>query len=152
MASSAARVFFVSRASRTAPASHAKRPALAGRVADSAARAEVVDVRLRPDRAAMGIYALAKSPDKGIQKLLTDARIRYCSLVELGNVFLAYGNDWRERYARLLEQAGELLMDRVNQVAPPFCLMCAEKRHEDCHRQQIADYVATRQGYELEHL
>jgi uncharacterized protein (DUF488 family) len=112
----------------------------------------VVDVRLRPDRAAMGIYALAKSPDKGIQKLLTDAGIRYCSLVELGNVFLAYENDWRERYARLLGQAGELLMDRLNQIAPPFCLMCAEKRHEDCHRQQIADYLATRQGYELEHL
>ena len=47
----------------------------------------IVDVRLRPDRASMGIWAKAKSSDKGSEKVLRDAGIGYCSFVELGCPF-----------------------------------------------------------------
>jgi uncharacterized protein (DUF488 family) len=115
----------------------------------------VVDVRLRPDRASMGSYARSKDPDKGIEKLLAERGIAYRSLVELGNVFLDY-EDWPERYARLLAAAGDLLTARLDhlirepdQVPGPLCLLCAEKRAEDCHRRQIADYLVEKKGWDL---
>ena len=111
----------------------------------------VVDVRLRPDRASMGVYTKAKSADKGIQKFLADAAIGYLPLVELGNLFRTY-QDWSERYQRLLEQAGELLTEGLKQAEQPFCLMCAEKNVTECHRKQIADYLVRRAGYKVEHL
>jgi len=37
----------------------------------------VVDIRLRPDRASMGIWVRAKTPDKGIEKWLSDEGIGY---------------------------------------------------------------------------
>ena len=110
----------------------------------------VVDVRLRPDRASMGVYTQAKSPEKGIQELLRQKGINYVSLTELGNLFRD-DERWRERYRSLLERAGDLLTDRLVSIAPPFCLMCAERRVEDCHRQDLADYLM-KQGWEVEHI
>lgn len=110
----------------------------------------VVDIRLRPDRASMGVYTCAKTADKGIQGLLAPTQIQYVPRVELGNMFLEF-DDWQDRYRRLLEAAGPLLVERLASVPEPFCLMCAEKRHEDCHRLQLAEYLA-RRGVEVEHI
>jgi uncharacterized protein (DUF488 family) len=110
----------------------------------------VADVRLRPDHASMGVYVKVKSPDKGIQKLLSDAGIAYHSLPELGNVFLDC-QDWRERYKQLLEKAGDLLTMRLVNLPGPICLLCAEKQATDCHRHLIAGYLASR-GWEPKHI
>ena len=88
---------------------------------------QVVDVRLRPDRASMGCWTKAKTPDKGIELVLAKVGIGYRSLVELGNPFLAY-DDWSERYQRLLGAAGAILVESLRDVPRPFCLLCAEKR------------------------
>jgi len=111
----------------------------------------VVDVRLRPDKAAMGSYAKARAADKGIAGLLARAGIGYVSLPELGNVFLEY-DDWPERYEKFLEAAGPLLLDRLAVVPGPVCLMCAEKRVCECHRRHIADYLAKTKGWTFTHL
>jgi len=110
----------------------------------------IVDVRLRPDRASMGVYAQAKSPEKGIQGLLGQGGISYVSLMELGNLFLG-DEHWRERYPRLIQQAGALLLERLFALPPLFCLMCAERRAAECHRLYIAGYLL-QQGWEVTHL
>lgn len=111
----------------------------------------VVDVRLRPDRASMGLWTKAKTADKGIEKLLADAGLGYRSLVELGNVFLDAG-DWHEPYRRLLDAAGDLLVARLLETPGPICLLCAEKRVAECHRGVIADYLARVHAAEVTHL
>ena len=110
----------------------------------------VADVRLRPDRAAMGAYARAKTPDRGIQRLLGEAGIGYVSLIELGNVFMEM-DDWRDRYRRLLDGSGDLLTERLLGLPGPVCLMCAERRPEDCHRLLIAQWLTDR-GWMVSHL
>jgi uncharacterized protein (DUF488 family) len=110
----------------------------------------VVDVRLRPDRASMGIYTQAKSSEKGIQGLLAKSGIQYISLLELGNVFRDM-EDWRQRYRRLVVQAGAVLLERLWSVPLPFCLMCAEQRVQDCHRLVLAEYLEGK-GWEVEHV
>jgi len=116
----------------------------------SAGVATVADVRLRPDRASMGAFVKAKSPDKGIETLLAKAGIGYRSLPELGNVFLVY-EDWQKRYAELMKSAGHLLTTRLAGLPPPLCLLCAEKSVANCHRRQIAEFL-TSHGWEIEHL
>jgi uncharacterized protein (DUF488 family) len=111
----------------------------------------VVDVRLRPDRASMGAYVKAKTAEKGIERLLGDVGIKYKSFPEVGNLFLDY-EDWRERYAALLERAGEVLVARLAEVEGPICLLCAERRPEECHRKLIADYLVSVGRREVEHL
>jgi uncharacterized protein (DUF488 family) len=103
----------------------------------------VVDVRLRPDRASMGVFAKAKIPGTGIEAWLREAGFQYFSFVELGNVFVDR-DDWEERYRRLLGLAGSLLTERLGQVPKPFCLLCAEKNPEQCHRRLIAEYLGER--------
>jgi uncharacterized protein (DUF488 family) len=110
----------------------------------------IVDVRLRPDRAALGVYAQAKSPEKGIQGFLAQGGIQYVSLVELGNIFLGDPN-WREQYTRLMSLAGHLLAERLVRIPEPFCLMCAERRVTECHRQIIAELLV-QQGWKVEHI
>ena len=111
----------------------------------------LVDVRLRPDRASMGVYAKAREADKGIAGLLGTAGVRYVSLPELGNLFLDY-DDWPERYPRFLELAGPLLFDRLEVIEGPVCLMCAEKRLCDCHRRHLAAHLEKTKGWSFTHL
>lgn len=100
----------------------------------------IVDVRLRPDKASMGSYKKAKTKDKGIERILAEVGIKYYSLIELGNIFLEYP-DWRCAYAKLLRQTGYYLFSRLDQISSPFCLLCAEKKVVDCHRQQITEHL-----------
>jgi hypothetical protein len=110
----------------------------------------VVDVRLRPDNCKQKCYVKAQSQDKGIESLLKTVGIEYFSLVELGNIFR---NDegWWQKYEQLLEKAGDLLIERLERVPKPFCLLCAEKEPVLCHRSLIAEYLEHK-GYEAEHL
>lgn len=110
-----------------------------------------VDVRLRPDRASMGIWVKAKTPDKGIERLLAQCEIGYRSIVELGNPFVDF-DDWEPRYRRLIELAGDLLVKRLDEIPPPYCLLCAEKRSSECHRRMIANYLVESRGFTVEHI
>jgi len=111
----------------------------------------VVDVRLRPDRARLGTWVKAKTSDKGIEKFLARAGIGHVSLIELGNIFLEC-DDWEVRYKTLLDQAGDLLVDRLARIPQPFSLLCAEKRVRECHRRLIAEYLVEKKGAEVEHI
>jgi uncharacterized protein (DUF488 family) len=111
----------------------------------------VADVRIRPDRAAMGAYVKARTPDKGIERLLSERGIAYRSLLELGNMFLGR-DDWLMPYRALFERAGDLLVGRLEELTEPFCLMCAEKRVAECHREVIADFLVATKGWSVEHI
>ncbi len=111
----------------------------------------VVNVRIRPDRASMGAYVLAKSPDKGIERLLSDRGIAYRSIVELGNLFRDL-EDWGPVYREFFDRAGDLLVRRLEGIPGPFCLLCAEKRVSECHRLVIADFLVARRGWKVVHI
>jgi uncharacterized protein (DUF488 family) len=111
----------------------------------------LADVRIRPDRASMGAYARAKSPDKGIEKLLGDRGIAYHAILELGNPFRDL-DDWHPAYRAFFERAGDLLVGRLDDLPRPFCLMCAEKRVAECHRLVIADFLVASRGWAAHHI
>jgi uncharacterized protein (DUF488 family) len=111
----------------------------------------VADVRIRPDRASMGAYVRARSPDKGIEKLLGDRGIAYRAILELGNLFRDL-DDWQGPYRSLFERAGDLLVGRLAGLPEPFCLMCAEKRVAECHRLIIAEFLVANRGWAVEHI
>ena len=98
----------------------------------------------------MGAYAKAKTPDKGIEKLMRDAGFAYVSLVELGNLFVDV-EDWEWRYGELLKAAGPFLIERLVGLPTPSCLLCCEKDPAQCHRRLIAEYMA-RKGWTVEHI
>jgi uncharacterized protein (DUF488 family) len=110
----------------------------------------VADVRLFPNHAYMAFFAKAKSPDKGIERILREAGIGYVPLTELGNPFKDEP-DWPEQYRNLLAESGETLIEPLLLVPRPFCLLCAEKKPEQCHRKLIADYLQAR-GWEVHHI
>ena len=112
--------------------------------------ATVVDVRLRPHRASMGVYKQAEDPGKGIQALLAQAGIQYVSFVEMGNIFMDLP-DWTQPYRQLVDRTGDLLTARLATVREPACLLCAAKRATDCHRLILGEYL-TRQGHTVAHL
>lgn len=110
----------------------------------------VVDVRLNPERAFMGIYAKGKDPHKGIQGLLEHTGIQYIWVSELGNPFKDDKN-WKPKYQLYLKEKGKLLCSKLYELDTSFCLLCCEKYASGCHRKVIADYLAG-QGYDAEHL
>ncbi len=111
----------------------------------------IADVRIRPESASMGAYVKARTSDKGIQKLLGDRGIAYHSILELGNLFRDL-DDWQASYRELFERAGDLLVGRLEGLPKPFCLLCAEKRVADCHRQVIADFLVATKGWTVAHI
>jgi uncharacterized protein (DUF488 family) len=111
----------------------------------------VADVRIHPDRAAMGAYVKARTTDKGIEKLLSGRGIAYRSILELGNLFRDL-DDWRPSYRALFERAGDLLVGRLADLPAPFCLLCAEKRVTECHRLIIADFLSETRGWTAVHI
>jgi uncharacterized protein (DUF488 family) len=110
----------------------------------------IADVRLRPDRASMGVYTKTRTSDKGIQKILADVGIGYASIIELGNIFYNSEN-WQRPYRQLINKTGYLLTDRLYDIEWPSALLCAERDVNRCHRKVIADFLIE-QGFEVEHI
>jgi uncharacterized protein (DUF488 family) len=110
----------------------------------------VADVRMHPGRAYMVFFAKAKSPDKGIERILAQAGIGYVSLTGLGNPF-KNEPDWPEQYRKLLAESGEAMIEPLLSLPRPFCLLCAEKKPNRCHRKLISDLLET-QGWRVQHI
>jgi uncharacterized protein (DUF488 family) len=111
----------------------------------------IADVRIRPDRASMGAYTRARTPDKGIERLLAERGIAYFPILELGNLFFER-EDWHPPYRELLQRTGTLLVSRLELLPSPFCLLCAEKRVKGCHRLLIAEHLHDQYGWSAVHL
>ncbi len=136
--------------------------------------ATIADVRLHPQKAMMGAYVKAKTPDKGIGRRLANGYslspgqpvvrrvhirrvtrvlgggIRYEWLGELGNPFMQ-DEDWADRYRELIATSGEERTARLLELKGPVCLLCSEKRPEDCRRRIVAEWLAE-WGWKVTHL
>jgi hypothetical protein len=95
-------------------------------------------------------WYVGQDENKGIQGLFGRAGIEYFSFVELGNLFQDF-DDWQARYQSLTQKMSGLLTERLSRVPVPFCLMCAEKSADHCHRAIITEYLA-KKGFEIEHI
>lgn len=103
----------------------------------------IVDVRKYPNHSHMGAYVKAKSNDKGIEKLLKEANVDYLWCEKLGNEFMKMPG-WSENYATALIERLPACEQQLLDAEAPMCLLCAEKRAEDCHRKIIADELEKR--------
>lgn len=112
--------------------------------------ATVVDVRIEPRRAHLGSFALAKTAEKGIQRLLGDARIGYVSVRELGNPFKDAAT-WRDDYERWFREDASSRLRLLDGIRGPMALLCCEKDASRCHREIIANVMVQR-GDDVEHL
>ena len=111
----------------------------------------ICDVRINPHGGYMGSYRLAKTSEKGIQKLLESVGIDYVWLKELGNpephdplmthFREVVALELRERTKRLISLAQEKVS----------CLLCCEKRVAECHRLIIGEYLES-QGWSVSNL
>jgi hypothetical protein len=68
----------------------------------------------------------------------------------LGDLFVDL-DDWEPRYRRLIEAAGDLLVERLLGLPVPICLLCCEKDPAQCHRRLNADFLV-RRGWTMEHI
>lgn len=111
----------------------------------------VADVRLLPNRASMGSYVKAKSPERGIEKLLGEAGIAYQWLEELGNPdpkdpqMQSFRDLMTEEFDSRTEQLQKLATSQT------VCLLCAEKDPERCHRSIVTSGLE-RRGWDAVHL
>ena len=105
----------------------------------------VVDVRVEPTKAHLGSYVRAKSPDKGIEQILSAGGIGYVSIPALGNPFRG-DPDWKAKYDRWFREGAATKHEFLECLPEPYCLLCAEKDPRECHRQTIADVITERGG------
>ncbi|MCC6444451.1 MAG: DUF488 domain-containing protein [Armatimonadetes bacterium] len=126
------------------------RPGCLHRPAPRTRQPHRADVRQSPHRAYSGSYAKSRTPERGIERLLSEAGIGCAWLPELGNPYRDAG-DWEERYEDLLEREGEERTKRLLPLPAPWCLLCAEMDANRCHRKRIAAYLE-RQGWAAAHL
>lgn len=111
----------------------------------------VIDVRLEAEGPVGGdAIQEGEGTGKRFQRLLTLRGIGYRPLMALGNIFLEC-EDWRERYAAFVGRIGDLLSAKLQGLEGPLCLLGGEPRATDCHRFQIAEFLASR-GHDIEHL
>ena len=113
---------------------------LLDRLASQAVQA-VVDVRISP-RGHLGAFTRSKSAEKGIQGLLGQRGIRYYWAEAFGNRYRD-ADDWRTLYQEYLDSHWDTLRDLLYPVPQPYCLLCAEKLPEHCHRAYIAERLAS---------
>ena len=112
----------------------------------------IIDVRLRPNRACMGSYVKAKTADKGIEALLSGARIDYrhepdlAPTEEILTTWMASkksDTDWRwyeDHFIPVLEQR-KIETSIESADLDHVCLLCSESKSEKCHRRLVAEYL-----------